>query len=113
MFQLCDFTKNIMLLLNNVKETVYCICMRVYIVFVTCINMRYLATRCCGPFWLNGKESKEKAHVTNIYSFTILLGMQYLLFHCLHRLSGLLTLEHAAYNCPCGSNPCLDLTAQF
>jgi hypothetical protein len=39
----------------------------------------YPATRCCGSVCLNGKERKEKAHVSNMFNFTMLVGIQYFL----------------------------------
>jgi hypothetical protein len=33
--------------------------------------------RCCGSVWLNGKERKEKAHVSNMYNFTMLVGIKH------------------------------------
>lgn len=41
---------------------------------------------CCGSVWVNGKERKEKAHVSNTFNFTMPVGIQhFVLFHCLCR----------------------------
>jgi hypothetical protein len=53
------------------------------IVYITTSRTR---PRVAVAVWLNGKERKEKAHVSNMYNFTMLVGIQYfLLFHCLCR----------------------------
>ena len=61
-----------------------------WIIFIWIYKTVYPATCCCGSVWLNGKEGKEKAHVSNMFNFTMLVGIQYsLLFHCLR---GMMTL---------------------
>ena len=55
----------------------------------------YPATRCFGSVWLNGKERKEKAYFSNMFNFTLLVGIQCFCCFIVCEDIGLPTLQHA------------------